>query len=140
MLSVLEIHFAACCYMTGVIWFVQLVHYPLFLSYDAGTFSLTMKRHQTLTSFVVGPVMLLEMATGIYLLSSSSVKPSIAAMNLILLVMIWLVTALVSVPLHAALERSFDAKRAERLVKTNWWRTALWSARCFLLLVGGGLL
>ena len=47
----------------------------------------------------------------------------------------WLSTALIQVPCHRRLERGFDAAAHARLVRTNWIRTALWSARGIVALV-----
>jgi uncharacterized membrane protein YfcA len=38
------------------------------------------------------------------------------------------VTALVSVPAHMRLDRGWDDAAWRRLVRTNWWRTAGWTA------------
>lgn len=126
-------HFAATCFMTGVIWFVQVVHYPLFTSFDPNSFSETMTRHQSLTTWIVGPAMLLELATGVWLLQAGS-KGWLPVLNVALLVLTWLATFFISVPLHSTLAQGFDADTATKLVTTNWWRTILWSARCLLIL------
>ena len=51
-----------------------------------------------------------------------------------LLAVIWLSTALVQVPCHEALSRAFDSLVHQRLVQTNWLRTAAWSLRGLLAL------
>ncbi len=129
-----NLHLGATCFMTGVIWFVQLVHYPLFPNFETHGFSSTMKKHQSQTSFVVVPAMLLELVTGVWLayrLWHLSYLPTLALM---LLICIWLITFFVSAPLHARLEKGFDRQLTTRLVTTNWARTAMWTARCLLLI------
>lgn len=54
--------------MVGVIWFVQVVHYPLFVRVGPSGFSTYSGAHSRLTGYVVGPPMLVEMATAIPLL------------------------------------------------------------------------
>ena len=49
--------------MTGLIWFVQIVHYPLFLRVGADAFRTFSAEHQRRTTRVVAPLMLLEIAT-----------------------------------------------------------------------------
>jgi len=39
-----------------------------------------------------------------------------------------LVTVTVSVPLHTRLGDGYDDGLARRLISTNWWRTAAWTA------------
>ncbi len=57
-------HTAATFYMLGVIWFVQLVHYPLFAAVGKDFFTEYEKRHQSWTTYVVAPGMLVEGLTG----------------------------------------------------------------------------
>lgn len=50
-----------------------------------------------------------------------------------LVLLVWLSTALVQMPIHARLERDgHDPDLIRRLVQTNWARTALWSARALI--------
>lgn len=130
-----EIHLAATCFMTGVIWFVQLVHYPLFPEYQGGRFEKTMKQHQSRTSFVVIPAMLLELSTGVWLAAVQWPASYLPAIALGLLLFIWLITFSISAPLHGRLEKGFDPRLTTQLVATNWARTLLWSARCLLILI-----
>jgi hypothetical protein len=53
----------------------------------------------------------------------------LAWLGLALLAVVWLSTFLVQVPLHAALERAPSRETMDRLVLTNWVRTAAWTAR-----------
>ena len=55
--------------MTGLIWFVQVVHYPLFAKVGSEAFSLYESLHTQKTGLVVGPVMLVEvLATFLWIL------------------------------------------------------------------------
>ena len=51
--------------MVGIIWFVQVVHYPLFTSVGRDAFVAYELRNTNLTSFVVGPFMAAEGATAL---------------------------------------------------------------------------
>jgi len=135
--SVFALHFAVTCFLTGLIWFVQVVHYPLFASFELSTFCKSMERHQALTTYVVAPVMLVELWTGGWLFYASGTQSRIAAVNLSLLLINWVVTFLVSVPIHSSLARGFDGGAVKKLVASNWWRTLLWTTRSLLLLTGG---
>ncbi len=53
--------------MTGLIWFVQVVHYPLFRSVGAPGYAAYQAEHMRLATLVVGPLMLLEAATALWL-------------------------------------------------------------------------
>lgn len=54
------IQLASTLFMTGVIWLIQVVHYPLFAGVGLDGFSAYVRSHQTLISLVVMPPMLLE--------------------------------------------------------------------------------
>ena len=58
---------AATLFMVGLIWFVQIVHYPLFSRVGEEAFQRYETDHQRLTTWVVGPPMLAEFATAILL-------------------------------------------------------------------------
>jgi hypothetical protein len=57
---VLLAHLAATLFMVGVIWFVQVVHYPLFSRAGSEKFAIYSEAHSRLTTYVVGPPMLVE--------------------------------------------------------------------------------
>ena len=127
---------AATLFMTGLIWFVQVVHYPLFAGTGNAEFADYERRHVALTTWVVGPAMLAEAATALLLLwhRPQAVTAWQAWAGLVLLGVVWLSTALVQVPCHERLTAGFDAAVHHRLVWTNWVRTAAWSLRALLAL------
>jgi len=123
--------------MTGLIWFVQVVHYPLFRAVGATAYAEYQDQHMRLTTLVVGPLMLVEAATALWLVRHrpDAIRPALPWLGLGLLAVIWLSTAFLSVPRHEALRHGFDAPAHAALVATNWIRTAAWTARTFVLLV-----
>ena len=123
--------------MTGVIWIVQLVHYPSFGYVAADRFAAFSQFHRASIGLVVMPLMLLEAITAVLLLTRSgpgTPRPAFL-LNVILLVLIWGITFFISVPLHEKLAHGFDAQSIHRLTQTNWLRTALWSVRSGLLFI-----
>lgn len=129
------LHAASTLAMAGLIWFVQLVHYPLFRFAASGDFPQFAASHQKRTTAIVLPLMTLELATALALtLRPPAGSKALALAGLALLGLIWLSTALVQVPLHRKLGRRFDSETARRLVATNWIRTAAWSLRSLVAL------
>ena len=55
--------------MVGVIWFVQIVHYPLMARVSRGEFAAYASEHQRRTTFVVAPAMLIEAVTASVILA-----------------------------------------------------------------------
>ena len=129
-------HVAATLYMTGLIWCVQIVHYPLFASVGDSEFSTYEQRHTALTTWVVGPPMLVEGITALILfwLRPGGVTGAQLWMGVALLAIIWISTAFLQIPCHEVLSQEFDKAVHQRLVWTNWLRTAAWSLRTLLVL------
>lgn len=139
------VHLAATLALTGLCWFVQVVHYPLFAQVGPGQFAHYEQLHAQRTSWVVAPLMLAELASGLLLLALARTAPPLPALpdgglalwlwiNMGLLAAVWLSTFFVQVPLHGVLAAGFDADAAVRLVRSNWVRTLLWSLRAIILL------
>lgn len=131
----LTIHLAATLFMTGVIWFVQVVHYPLFAALGRSEFPSYAKQHAALTTWIVAPPMLVELASALLLfwIRPSDVSTWDLSIGLSLLAVIWISTALVQIPCHGTLQNGFDVTVCQRLVRTNWVRTAAWSLRGLLV-------
>ena len=122
--------------MVGVIWFVQVVHYPLFARVGEDGFAPYSEAHSRLTTYVVGPPMLLEAATALVLVfrRPEGIPPWAALAGLGLVALVWASTVLLQVPRHTALGSGFDREAWSGLVLTNWVRTAAWTARGALVL------
>ncbi len=139
--ALLLVHLAATWFMVGLIWLVQVVHYPLLAGADPARYTEHQQQHMRRIGWIVGPAMLVEALTAVGLLISEApwMPTWLAWTNLALLAAIWLSTALVQVPCHGRLLDGFDAACHDRLVRTNWLRTGLWSVRGLLLLGAMGL-
>jgi hypothetical protein len=132
---VLLVNLAATLFMVGVIWFVQVVHYPLFARVGAEGFSAYSATHSRLTGLVVGPPMIAEAATAVALaLRPRPGSPVARLAGLALLATIWLSTALLQAPRHRELGAGFERASHRSLVASNWLRTACWSARGVVVL------
>ncbi|MEM0991986.1 MAG: hypothetical protein AAGI49_03075 [Bacteroidota bacterium] len=125
----------ATIFMTGLIWMVQIVHYPLMDGVSNDLFVAYEARHTQTITWVVLPMMLLELGTAILLALNPTTFPAkylIAA--LILLLLIWASTFFIQVPLHGQLSNNFNLDTHRKLVSSNWIRTILWTIRSFILL------
>jgi hypothetical protein len=134
----LAVHAAATWTMVGVIWFVQLVHYPLLggpgRAAEPG-FVAYQRDNTRRTSWVVVLPMVLEALTAAALVAAppADVPRAAAWAGLALVSVIWLSTALLQVPRHRRLERGYDVDDHRALVVSNWLRTIAWSARGVLV-------
>jgi hypothetical protein len=123
--------------MTGIIWFVQVVHYPLFPLAGGANFPLYQRRHESGITRVVVPLMLVELATAIALLFvfPAGISRSLFYLSLVLLLINWLSTFLLQVPQHRRLKAGFDIAAWQVLYRSNWVRTISWSIRVIILLL-----
>lgn len=130
------IHLAATWFMVGLIWVIQLVHYPLFAGVGRGEFMAYHADHNKLITMIVMPVMLTELISAVALALNPPARFHVALLwlSVALVGIAWLTTAFASVPAHGVLSAGFDLQAHRSLVLTNWIRTIAWSAKGLLLL------
>lgn len=121
--------------MVGLIWFIQLVHYPLYKRIGEGFVDYE-RSHLRRAAWLMGPVMLIEALSALFLVGMQSTPEftNYAIINLILLILIWVSTCLFQVQLHQKLSVRFSKKLHRNLLSTNWVRVILWSLRGILVL------
>ncbi len=115
----------------GLIWCVQLVHYPFFLRTDKINFISHIGFHKYRISIIVIPLMTIELATSGILAFQSQQFTGWNLFGFVVVILIWLVTFFVQVPLHDQLSNGYDESTVQKLIKTNWIRTILWSTKSF---------
>lgn len=131
--ELLLLQMCACLFMTGLIWTVQLVHYPAFRYVAEARFEPFHTFHSNRISWIVAPMMGLELLTAIFLFSLS---PSswLERWNIVSVGLTWVLTFALSVPLHSKLSDGYAPASIESLIFTNWARTLLWTARSAVFL------
>ena len=128
----LKVNFISTSVMVGVIWVIQLLHYPSFHFINDQKYIEFQHFHMQRISFIVIPVMLIELASA--LLLSYFFRSSLTIILLALLLGIWGITFIFFTNMHQKLTNGFDPSIVDRLVQINWARTALWSLRLIILL------
>lgn len=133
---VLLANVASTLMLVGLIWFVQVVHYPQFVRVGADRFTQYQSAHVRLTTWVVALPMLVEAVTSAALVwQPSSQDLDLACWaGLSLVIGIGVSTAVLQVPRHNALAKGFDSMAHRGLVLSNWIRTVAWSPRGVLVL------
>lgn len=130
------LHAVPTLFLCGLIWFVQVVHYPLFAAVGAAQFVAYERAHCRRVSFVVLPAMLAELVLAVGLCWQAPPAWSILAwLGLSLLAVVWSSTFLLQVPCHDRLAQQPDRRTMQRLVATNWLRTIAWSLRAGVAVV-----
>ncbi len=123
--------------MVGLIWFVQIVHYPLFGYVGSKEFETFHEHHKILITPVVGFVMIVELVTtGILIFQIPVGIPNwTVIVGIILIGVIWISTLFLQIPYHNKLSYKFDKNVLMMLVNTNWIRTICWSLRGIIVLI-----
>ena len=129
------INVAGTLCLTGLIWAVQLVHYPAFSFICDSRFSAFERFHQRRISWIVVPLMCAELLSSVLLVwwRPSFVPGWCVALGLAAVGVIWISTFALQVPLHARLTKAKDEETICRLVRTNGIRTVAWTARSGVL-------
>lgn len=128
---ILLVNVAAVLFMTGCIWTMQLVHYPLFNRIGADALPGYEADHNRLFFLVAGPGIILTLVTGVslpFVRPSAQIPLAAAIAGLLLFTAMVISTALLQAPRHAIVSDGFDRNAYEFLLRTNWIRTVAWSA------------
>jgi len=127
-----EVHFLSTSLMVGIIWVIQLLHYPAFNFIKESDYVEFQHFHMQRISFIVVPVMILELFSAFMLVYY--LRSNLLILCLIILLFIWLITFVFFTKLHQSLLDGYDKKIVDKLVKINWSRTVLWSLRLIILI------
>ena len=119
-------------YLVSLVFMTQFITYPTFLHIDKDKFSEYHRKYVNNISFIVAPVMLIELLT--LLLIAYFSKDFLIIKSLILLLVIWLTTFFIMIPSHNKISKTFNKKEINRLINYNWVRTILWSFKLLLII------
>ena len=109
-----------------LIWLVQLVIYPSFREVDESRFREWHAVYSRRVSFVVIPLMFGQLGATIILCVRNAAL--LETIHLAAVLVAWLLTFLLAVPLHRRLgESDKDGLAIERLIRVNRLRTFAWS-------------
>ena len=127
-----------CAILTGLIWTVQLVHYPGLALVGKAEFARYHAAHTARMGALVGPLMVLELllAAGLAWAGRTALPHGAGWWSLALVLVVWAVTFFISVPFHNRLATNgYDYVVLDGLTRTNWLRTGAWTLRLGLLAV-----
>jgi uncharacterized membrane protein len=124
--KIILLHVFSCWFMTGCIWLVQILIYPSLGFVGESEFQAYHQSHMKRITWVVAPMMALELISGVWLLAAT---PNASYFfNLASIFLLWGLTGFLNVPTHRDLK--FDNNDSKRLlVLCNWPRTVIWTLR-----------
>ncbi|HEU0102151.1 MAG TPA: hypothetical protein VFR07_07485 [Mycobacteriales bacterium] len=124
------LHLVTVSYLAGLVWVVQLVVYPGFRAVGpTAAWPAFHRAHGRAMAWAVAAPWAVQGATlGVLLLRRPAGVPLWLVLLAAALALVTVgVTVASSVPLHGRLQ-PYDPALADRLVATNWLRTAAWTA------------
>ena len=127
-----DIHFLSTSLMVGIIWVIQLLHYPTFHFIKESDYVEFQHFHMQRISFIVVPLMIMELLSGFMLVYYF--RSNLLILCFIILIVIWLITFVFFTKLHQSLLGGYDKIIVDKLVQINWSRTVLWSLRLIILI------
>jgi hypothetical protein len=120
--------------LVGLIWTIQVVHYPLFARVGAESFARFHAEHSARITLLVGPLMCAEVACAAWLVAATPPAARAWAWAAAACVAVtWLDTGLRAVPLHGRLAAGLDLALVDALVRVNLLRALAWTARGAIL-------
>ena len=118
--------------LIGVLIITQIISYPSLSSIDKTYFEKYHKNYVNRISYVVIPLMLIELFSLVYL--TFYISDLFMIKSLLILLTIWLFTFICIIPLHNSLSNKRSDDVINRLINYNWFRTILWSIKLIIIL------
>lgn len=120
--------------MVGIIWYIQLVQYPLFLLVTKERFPLYHSTYMIRINFIILPTMIAEILTAALLVINPVVQSETFYLILGLILWgNWLITWKLTLPIHKQLQKEWNPAKMKQLVSMNWSRTTIWTLRGIIL-------
>ncbi|MCE3011282.1 MAG: hypothetical protein LW875_11800 [Proteobacteria bacterium] len=123
-----ELHEFCTYALVGLIWVVQLVHYPLMKYVASEKWTEFHQAHTFWITPIAGPLMLGQLISAAGLFAQDPWLAGFSGLH-------FLFTFGVSVPLHHQLSQEMKNDLIHKLVRTNWLRTVSWTVHAVYLLI-----
>ena len=120
-------NFFISAFMFGLILTTQIVSYPMFINVEKN-FSAYHMNYVNKISTIAAPFMIIEFLLSLIFVFLIGSYTSIS--SFLIMVLIFLCTFFIQVPIHEKLKNSFNISLCNRLIKTNWIRVFLWLFKC----------
>lgn len=126
---ILQINTFSNIYLIAISIMVQFIIYPSFKNYSESSFKSFHSGYTKKMFLIVGPFMIIELISSLYLLNISSfLAPTV------LVVLIWTSTFFLIVPIHNSLNISFDLIKHKKLIRLNLIRTIFWVLKFIIII------
>jgi hypothetical protein len=123
--------------IAGIMWFVQLVHYPLFNAIPARNLINYGYYHTRKISGIIKPLFIVDFTTLLLLLIllGSNLSTNLMMVNIVIFIITVILTQIVFIPIHQKLSKSPNSQTISQLIRLNWIRTLIWSLKVVFMLI-----
>ena len=128
-----SMHLVSTSIMVGIIWIVQIVHYPSFHYIGSDFYTEFQKFHMSRIGFVVVPPMLTEIVSGFILFFVFNITNVVFSLSILILAVIWISTGFIFSKIHGELLEGNNKNTKDKLINYNWIRTLFWTLRLLLI-------
>ncbi len=138
------IHALVSIIITAIMWYIQVVHYPMLRFVEADHFEHYNRELKMKNTLLFFPLFSLEIFTSVALLLSftmvsdftTSVQNQffLVGFSLILLFVLHLINFQLIRPLLSSLQTDTNGKKHQQLLRMQWIRTLGWTIRMIILL------
>ena len=124
----LKINIYSNIYLIAISIIVQFIIYPSFKNYYNSNFRSFHNSYTKKMFFIVGPIMIIELLTTLYLvIKNTFLFPST------IVALIWLTTFFLIVPVHNSLNSAFSIRTHKKLLRLNIVRTSFWVLKLLII-------
>jgi len=124
----LKINIYSNIYLIAISIIVQFIIYPSFKNYYNSNFRSFHNSYTKKMFFIVGPIMILELLSTLYLVVKNTfLFPST------IVAFIWLTTFFLIVPVHNSLNSAFNTRTHKKLLRLNVVRTSFWVLKLLII-------
>mgnify|MGYP001245370642 CR=1 FL=1 len=117
--------------MLGICILVQFIIYPSFKSPDFKNFQAFHLSYSKKMFYIVAPIMLTELFSSLVLVYKNPSKTYL--ISLIFLLLIWLLTFFLIVPIHNFLSTDYSIKKVKKMIRFNGLRTFFWLSKYLII-------
>lgn len=126
----------SCVSLLGLLWFIQLIHYPLLNRIKEGFVQYERESLKRAT-YLTGPLMVFDFVLSLFLIAyeNTDILIFFACIHLVLGILYWLWTFLFQLQRHQKLTVGYSKKALGKLITSSWFRLIIWTIKSLVLLV-----
>lgn len=123
--------------IAGILWFVQLVHYPLFNEMPAKNMVNYGYYHMQKISGIINLLFIIDFITIVFLLLlvNSDLSATLMLINISIFLFIVILTRITFLPIYQQISKNPNSILITKLINLNWIRTLVWSLKVIFMLI-----